>query len=218
MAGGRLGQLCSPRERTPVVPGALWAADNGCYGKGYPGHPAWLAWLRKQRPHLSRCLFATAPDVVGDAVTTLARGRRFLPMITALGYPAALVAQDGLEDLDVPWPSFKVLFLGGSTDWKLSQAARDLTAEALAQGKHVHMGRVNSLRRLQHASAMGCHTVDGTYLAFGPDKNLARLLRWLAELPDPGATHDQHPRHPGHPAGAHRRADALQPEPSPGQR
>lgn len=200
IAAGALGQLCSPRERRSVVPGAWWAADNGCYGTGYPGHPAWLAWLRRHAALRSRCLFATAPDVVGDARATLARSRPWLPMLRTLDYPPALVAQDGLEDLDVPWPSFDVLFVGGTTEWKLSAAAADLVAEAHAQGKRVHLGRVNSLRRLQHAAALGCHTVDGTYLAFGPDKNLQRLLRWLHQL-DPGATHED-PRHPGRPAGA----------------
>jgi hypothetical protein len=26
---------------------------------------------------------------------------------------------------------------------------------------------------------MGCHSVDGTYLTFGPDTNLPKLLGWL---------------------------------------
>lgn len=43
---------------------------------------------------------------------------------------------------------FDVLFLGGSTAWKLGSAARRLTTEAKARGKQVHMGRVNSLKRL----------------------------------------------------------------------
>jgi hypothetical protein len=44
-----------------------------------------------------------------------------LPKIRALGVPAALVAQDGLEDMidKIPWDSFDVLFIGGSTAFKL---------------------------------------------------------------------------------------------------
>jgi hypothetical protein len=41
------------------------------------------------------------------------------------------------------------------------------------------MGRLNSRRRLRHAAAIGCHSADGTYLAYGPDKNLPKLLGWL---------------------------------------
>ena len=55
-------------------------------------------------------------------------------------------------------------------------------AEAKAHGKWVHMGRVNSLKRLQYAAAIGCDSADGTYLTFGPAKNLPRLLGWLAEV------------------------------------
>ncbi|GAA5200766.1 hypothetical protein GCM10023322_79340 [Rugosimonospora acidiphila] len=41
--------------------------------------------------------------------------------------------------------------------------------------------RVNSLRRLRPA-AVGCDSVYGTYLAYGPTRNLPHLLRWLAEV------------------------------------
>jgi len=39
--------------------------------------------------------------------------------------------------------------------------------------------RVNSLRRLRHAAAIGCESADGTFLAYGPDRNLPTLLGWL---------------------------------------
>ncbi|MGY0234093.1 hypothetical protein [Longispora urticae] len=44
------------------------------------------------------------------------------------------------------------------------------------------MGRVNSRRRLAHAQAIGCHSADGTLLAYGPDRHLRPLLRWLDDL------------------------------------
>jgi hypothetical protein len=90
----------------------------------------------------------------------------------------AFVAQDGLESLTVPWDDFDVLFIGGTTEWKLGPQARALVADAKARGKWVHMGRVNSERRYRYAHAIGCDSVDGTYLTFGPDENLPKLLRW----------------------------------------
>jgi len=90
----------------------------------------------------------------------------------------ALVAQDGLEKLRVPWDDFDALFIGGSTEWKLGRWAALITAAARIRGKHVHMGRVNSLKRWRSAASIGCHSVDGTYLVFGPNKNLPRLLGW----------------------------------------
>jgi hypothetical protein len=44
------------------------------------------------------------------------------------------------------------------------------------------MGRVNSLRRLLHAHHIGCHSVDGTFLAYAPRRNLTRLQAWLPAL------------------------------------
>jgi len=178
MRDGRLGYIDTPAQGNRRPEGVEWCADNGCFGKGYPGDEKWLAWLEKNAHAAADCLFATAPDVVGDAAATLARSAPFLPLIRAMGYPAALVAQDGLEDLDIPWDDFDVLFIGGSTEWKLGPAARDLIRQAKARGKWVHMGRVNSQRRYRYAHEIGCDSVDGTYLTFGPDINLPKLLTW----------------------------------------
>lgn len=178
MEDTRLGYIDTPAQGNRRPAGVSWCADNGCFGKGYPGDALWLAWLERNAYAAADCLFATAPDVVGNAAATLDRSLPFLPRIRALGYPAALVAQDGLEDLEVPWDEFDVLFIGGSTEWKLGAAARALTKEAKARGKWVHMGRVNSEKRYRYAHEIGCDSVDGTYLTFGPDTNLPKLLSW----------------------------------------
>jgi hypothetical protein len=183
MRAGQLGMITTPAAGNKVLPDVSWCADNSCFTPGrYPGDDAYLRWLAHRAPYTARCAFATAPDLVGDAAGTLRRSAPILPEIRALGYRAALVAQDGLEHLAVPWDSFDVLFLGGSTTWKLSAAAADLAGHARRRGLAVHMGRVNSLTRLRHAAAIGCHSADGTYLAYGPDRNLPRLLRWLADV------------------------------------
>lgn len=175
-----LGYIDTPMQslwnRRP--PGVIWCADNGCFGSGWPGEDAWLEWLGRNRQDAASCAFATAPDVVGQAEATLERSRPMLPLIRALGYPAALVAQDGLEDLPVPWAEFDALFIGGSTDWKLGPAARALGCEALDRGKRLHMGRVNSGKRFRYARALGCDSADGTFLTFGPDQNLQRMRAW----------------------------------------
>ena len=188
MRRGQLGQIITPATGNRVIPGVAWCADNAAYTGSYPGDDRYLAWLSRHTAHADRCAFAAAPDVVGDAAATLARSTPMLARIRAAGYPAALVAQDGLEHLSVPWDDFDVLFLGGSTGWKLGPAAADLAAEARARGLAVHCGRVNSLRRLRHAQAIGCHSVDGTHLAYGPDRALPELLRWLAVVNQPAST------------------------------
>lgn len=172
--------IATPKQGQAIPPHAVWCADNGCFGKGYPGDEDWFAWLQSfTAEERARCVFAVAPDVVADAAATLERSLPWLPRIRDLGYPAAFVAQDGLEDLEVPWDAFDVLFIGGSTEWKLGSHARAFAIGAKARGKHVHMGRVNSERRLRYAHHIGCDSVDGTYIAFGPDLNLPDVLAWV---------------------------------------
>ena len=187
MSDGQLGYIDTPAQGNRRPAGVVWCADNGCFSKGYPGDGAWWAWLEAHAGEAASCLFAVAPDVVADGAATLARSLPWLPKIRALGYPAAFVAQDGSESLPVPWGEFDVLFVGGTTEWKLGRHARTLVGEARRRGKHVHMGRVNSAKRYRYAEAIGCDSADGTYLTFGPDANLPRLLAWQRE-PLIGAT------------------------------
>ena len=189
MRTGLLGMIANPASGNRVEAGTDWCADNAAYTGQYPGDDAYLGWLAARAPHAHRCAFATAPDVVGDAAATLRRSAPMLERIRAIGYPVALVAQDGLEHQPVPWDEIDALFLGG-TAWKLSAAAAELAAKARSRGIWVHMGRINSHRRLRHADAIGCHSADGTYLAYGPDKNLPKLLGWLNTL-DSNATREE---------------------------
>jgi hypothetical protein len=179
-----LGVLVTPHGGLkPDLNQTIWAVDTGCFTqpKKYT-RDGYIAFLKERRYALATCLFATAPDVVGDAAATWNRARDVLRLIRVLGYPAAFVAQDGIEREVVHWDAFDVLFLGGSTKWKLSHHARDLAAEANRRGLLVHMGRVNSFKRLATAKMWGCGSADGTFLAFAPTGNLARIQWWLDDL------------------------------------
>jgi hypothetical protein len=102
--------------------------------------------------------------------------------VEALGFRAALVAQDGIEamgNLGEQLDAADCLFLGGSTGWKISRAAFEVAEAARAAGCWSHMGRVNSARRYRLACANLIDSADGTFLGFGPDANLPRLHRWL---------------------------------------
>lgn len=176
-----IGVLCRPGNAVHRNVGAYqaWAADNGCFspsGKAFDPD-RWWTWLSSLDP--TGALFAVAPDVVGDAAATLERSLPWLARIRELGFPAAFVAQDGIGDTVIPWSMFDVLFIGGSTEFKLSNRARRLTIKAHNRRKLVHMGRVNSKRRFDIARSWGVDSVDGTFLAFGPDINLPRLLSWF---------------------------------------
>lgn len=71
------------------------------------------------------------------------------------------------------------------TEWKLGPACAELVAEAKAKGKWVHMGRVNSLKRLTYADSIGCDSADGTYVGFAPRKNAPVVLGWLDAVNGP---------------------------------
>lgn len=188
MRAGRLGMIATPAAGNRIESGVDWIADNAAFTGRYPGDGVYLTWLAARAVHRERCALATAPDVVGDATATWALSRSVLPRIRALGYPAALVAQDGLEGLNVDWTAFDALFLGGTTPWKLGPAAAHLATHARSLGLHVHMGRVNSLRRLTYAARIGCASADGTHLTYGPHRKLPELLGWLEHVNTGAAT------------------------------
>lgn len=52
----------------------------------------------------------------------------------------------------------------------------------------MHVGRVNSLKRLRYAVSIGGDSVDGTYLVFAPDHNLVTLQYWLLVVNGPPVT------------------------------
>ena len=180
--GGALGALLTPRSMQPDaerLAAWTWAADNECYTQGDSFDPdRWLDWLADLPA--AGCRFATAPDVVADWPATLDEAEFYLDRIRAAGKPAAIVLQDGATPETVPWGAIDAVFVGGSTEWKISDAARELVEEGRWRGKWCHMGRVNSGERFAVAHGWGCHSVDGTFLAFGPDVNLPRLLRWAS--------------------------------------
>lgn len=174
--------IVTPNMGNRLPDGVLWAADTGCYSQGDKFDPIrYFHWLEARAYASDRCLFATAPDVVGDATATWVRSLWALPKIRSLGFKAALVAQDGIEDTKIEWDAFDALFIGGTTEWKLSSVVETLIVIAKNRKKWVHMGRVNSERRYRMARLSGCDSVDGTYIAFGPDINGPKVRAWIAQ-------------------------------------
>lgn len=148
MSAGRIGCMTTPAQGSRIPPGALYACDNskfGSDGKGryWPGAEKWFAWLSRTVDLYGpdRCLWALAPDEPFDAVATLTESVPWLAQIRELDIPAAFAAQDGCDHPGlIPWDSFDVLFLAGTTAWKLGPVAERLAREARVRGKSVHMG------------------------------------------------------------------------------
>jgi hypothetical protein len=178
-----LGFLLTPRAANSVATikelDLPWAADNSAYSGFSEVRFARMLDRIEAAPGL---LWVAVPDVVEDMEATLRLFGAWQPRLAARGLPVALVAQDGLEDGDVPWDRLDALFIGGSTGWKLSDQASRLCRQAKDRGLLTHVGRVNSKRRLFHLARWGCvDSVDGSGFSRWPDTKIPRGLRWIAE-------------------------------------
>lgn len=177
-----LGMILTPKSDSPSLQlsQTVWAADNGCFAQGDTFDDShWLAWLEMRMAYTRTCLFAVAPDVLSDALATLYRSTPYLDEIRALGFATAFVSQDGATGALVPWDAIDCLFVGGSTAWKFCAASVALIHDAKRRNKWVHIGRVNSLRRLMTAHAVGADSADGTHLKYRPDRYIPQVKRWL---------------------------------------
>lgn len=91
--------------------------------------------------------------------------------------PLAYVIQDGIERVGVPWGDCAAVFIGGTTAFKLGPIARHCVELAKQYGAWVHMGRVNTIKRLMYAQQIGCDSVDGSGFARFPDAMIPRFTR-----------------------------------------
>jgi len=173
------GQLLTPLTRYRNA-GGVFAIDNGAFS-GFRSEE-FAALLKREEPNRSKCLFVTVPDVV-------AAGRRTLEIWKyrhniVRHWPLALVAQDGMEDLEIPWGDMSAVFIGGGDPWKDSKASLDIVKTAKTLGKHVHVGRVNTAKRFKLFAEAGADTCDGSGVAMY-DHMLDDIARALSMKPEP---------------------------------
>ena len=157
-----VGQLLTPLTRYRLRnPERKWAIDNGAYANFDAA--AYMALLAREAHHCANCLFVAVPDIVGSSRRTLEVFERWKPRLS--GWRLALVCQDGQEHLPIPWDDIGAIFIGGSTNWKLSDPAAQIVKAALALDKWVHAGRVNHPERWTYFEELGAHSADGTGIA-----------------------------------------------------
>jgi len=195
------GIMTRPSDKTiaqGIRAGRSFAVDNEAFTRGFKPE-RFFPFLERLRPYRENCLFVVVPDVVAEAHATIDRFWQWAPVIQALGFPVAFVAQVGQERL--AWPraseftdwcadhlaatddltyylaweqwqrtslAFDVLFMGGSTAWKLGQHAMDCIHWAKRLGVPVHVGRVNSQTRFRHFQLVGADFCAGTTAAYAP--------------------------------------------------
>jgi len=164
-----------------IKQGRPWAFDNSAFSGNFDP-VLFFRRLRRHEAYRSTCLFVVCPDVMGNAIATMEKYRSFAWRIKELGWPVAFVAQDGQELFPFP-PEYDYLFIGGSTEWKLGEGADECIRRAKRDGKPVHVGRVNTLRRIRHFMMMEVDSIDGTTIAFAPNRELPKIAAAMAQRP-----------------------------------
>lgn len=155
-------QLLTPLTRfTLRRKGSPFAIDNGAYSKF--NAKSFMSLLAREELNKQNCLFVAVPDVVGSARRTLEVFERWKSKL--LGWRLALVAQDGQEHLPIPWDDISAIFIGGSTDFKVSPEVVQIIKAAKALDKWVHVGRVNDPRRFQYFFDLEVDSCDGSGIA-----------------------------------------------------
>lgn len=181
-----LGQLMRPGNgNVPTLD--YWAADNGAFC-GFDAD-GFLGMLERLSPMAK---WVAAPDVVGDWRATTRCFEEWEPKIRELGFSVAYVLQDGCQE--VPWARIECLFVGGTTEYKLSAESAAWIAQAKERDKLVHVGRVNSVKRMRWCFDRGVDSIDGTQVSMFPGIWLFWTLEILRWFETPGMAKPKYPR------------------------
>lgn len=173
---GRIAHLFSPGAQQGPFEFMDYALDNGAFkgGDGWEEEP-WLKLLEWARLSGKAPRWVLVPDVVGDRTRTLQRWDIYAPIARKFGWPLAFAAQDGMIPSDVPEEA-QVVFVGGSTEWKWRTVT--MWCDAF---KRVHIGRVNTYRRLFECHDAGAESTDGTGLTRGDQIQWRGFQAYLAQ-------------------------------------
>lgn len=172
--GWQFWQLRTPISRHKITE-RRYGLDNGCYSTFR--ERTWKRMLKEARSN--KPVFVCLPDVVGDARRTLELFEQFETVTE--GLPRALVLQDGIGQLAIPWDKITTVFVGGTDAFKIAPECIHAVAAARILGKWVHVGRINSAARLQNWMGVG-DSLDGS----GISKIDYRLKDLLSALTDGG--------------------------------
>jgi len=181
-----LGVLMTPQNGNRICSLPLpWALDNAAFSKP-DDDKFWRVCMKSWDVcEYHPPMWVAVPDAVGNHSETVRLFGTWCNQWRAeIGYipwRLAFVLQDGCRVGDVPWSAIHAVFVGGSTRFKLQQTG-ELIGEAKQRGKLVHVGRVNTLRRLRFAHDAGADSVDGTSFSMFPATCISRACEFLRSL------------------------------------
>lgn len=144
--------------------GFPYALDNGAwtsYCKGQPFDDT--AFVKALRLLGGGADWVVLPDIVAGGLPSLEMSLRWMRQVLDECGRALLAVQDGMVVKDVRHfigPRVGI-FVGGSTEWKLS-TMHQWGVLGKECGAWVHVGRVNTARRIRACAAAGADSFDGT--------------------------------------------------------
>jgi hypothetical protein len=148
-------QLRTPLTSYARAEGIPYGLDNGCFAKF--DRQEWDRLL--EQAEIDSPIFACLPDIVGDAQRTVELFTYF--KYHTNGIPRALVLQDGIEHATIPWDDLSAVFVGGTDAFKISPIAIRAAKAAKMLGKWVHVGRVNTAKRVENWVGVA-DSIDGS--------------------------------------------------------
>ena len=177
-----VGDFKSPRAWLRCSTTPLWAADNDAFsGFNETRYERMLdSFATAEVPPR----FVTLPDVVGNYGETVKLWGRWHRNLAGRNLNRAFVMQNGGEPFGhagIPWDYIEALFIGGDTAFKFSGYVAEMVRYAKLHGKWVHMGRVNSVRRMEYARRIGCDSCDGSGMARFPTSVLFPMINALQQ-------------------------------------
>jgi hypothetical protein len=144
--------------------GFRYALDNGawhafCHQLPFDG-AAFLAAYHKLGPGAD---FVVLPDIVAGGRCSLAFSMNWRSELGAPLCGQLLAVQDGMDINEIAGLVGVELgiFVGGSTEWKLTTLPK-WAAVARAKRAYLHIGRVNTVRRIALCAAAGADSFDGS--------------------------------------------------------
>jgi hypothetical protein len=125
------------------------------------------------------------PDIVAGGIASLEMSLRWTNRCLSICPLVLIAVQDGMTEADIsPFVGRATgVFLGGSTEWKISTMARwgDFCRR---RAIYYHVARVNTARRVEMAILSGANSMDGTsgtrYASTIPflDNAMKEATRW----------------------------------------
>ncbi len=160
-AGWRLLVSAKGVLRTEGFPYAL---DNGAWSAHQQGQPFDFPAFERALSLLGKGAdWTVLPDIVAGGLPSLKLSLEWLPRVLDVSPRALIAVQDGMTPAELrPHLGDRVgIFVGGSDRWKLEYLERwGLLAAEL--GCWLHVGRVNTARRIAACKSVGATSFDGT--------------------------------------------------------